>query len=124
MFSVESKKLESIKIKEIEAMKQILVGLMVLGMMFSVTGVAAGDATSGAIKAETCLGCHGIKNYNNVYPTYHVPKLGGQYAGYLVAAMKAYKLGSRTHSTMYANVADLSEQDMQDIAAYFEQDGK
>jgi cytochrome c553 len=53
-----------------------------------------------------------------------VPKLGGQHADYLVAAMKGYKGGLRKHSTMHGNVANLSEQDMQDIAAYFEQDGK
>ncbi|PCI15992.1 MAG: cytochrome C [Piscirickettsiaceae bacterium] len=105
-------------------MKRLLAILLGFGMVLSVAANAAGDATAGMIKGQTCLGCHGIKNYNNVYPTYHVPKLGGQHAGYLVAAMKAYKTGTRTHSTMYANVADLSEQDMQDIAAYFEQDGK
>ena len=105
-------------------MKRLLVSLLGLGMMFSVTAYAAGDAGAGMIKGQTCLGCHGVKNYNNVYPTYHVPKLGGQHAGYLVAAMKAYKLGTRTHDTMYGNVADLTEQDMADIAAYFEQDGK
>ena len=105
-------------------MKRLLAGVLVLGMAFSVTANAAGEAALGAIKGQTCLGCHGVKNYNNAYPTYHVPKLAGQHAGYLVAAMKAYKVGARTHATMYGNVVDLSEQDMQDIAAYFEQDGK
>lgn len=105
-------------------MKRLLASLLVLGMAFSVTANAAGDVTAGAIKGQTCLGCHGVENYNNAYPTYHVPRLGGQHAGYLVAAMKAYKAGIRTHATMHGNVADLSEQDMQDIAAYFEQDGK
>ncbi|ORU94535.1 MAG: cytochrome C [Cycloclasticus sp. symbiont of Bathymodiolus heckerae] len=105
-------------------MKRLLVSLLGFGMMFSVTAYAVGDVGAGIIKGQTCLGCHGVKNYNNVYPTFHVPKLGGQHAGYLIAAMKAYKLGTRTHDTMFANVADLSEQDMADIAAYFEQDGK
>ncbi|MBL4743114.1 MAG: cytochrome c [Cycloclasticus sp.] len=105
-------------------MKRLLTSLFVLGMMFSVIAYAEGNAAAGAVKGQTCLGCHGIKNYNNVYPTYHVPKLGGQHAAYLIAAMKAYKGGLRSHVTMYANVTDLSEQDMQDLAAYFEQDGK
>ncbi|MBV1913252.1 MAG: cytochrome c [Cycloclasticus sp.] len=105
-------------------MKRLLASLLIVGMPFSAAVYAAGDAGVGAVKGQTCLGCHGVKNYNNAYPTYHVPKLGGQHAGYLVAAMKAYKAGTRTHETMYGNVVDLSDQDMQDIAAYFEQDGK
>jgi len=105
-------------------MKRIYVLLLGIGMLVSLAAQAAGNVDAGMVKGQTCLGCHGVPNYNNVYPTYHVPKLGGQHAGYLVAAMKAYKDGLRTHSTMLANVADLSQQDMEDIAAYFEQDGK
>lgn len=105
-------------------MKRLLAILLVVGMAFSVTANAEGDAAAGMLKGQTCLGCHGVVNYNNVYPTYHVPKLGGQHAGYLITAMKAYKSGARDHATMFANVADLSEQDMQDIAVYFEKDGK
>lgn len=85
---------------------------------------AAGDPQAGSVKAQTCLGCHGVENYHNVYPTYHVPKLGGQNAQYVVSALKAYQTGTRTHSTMQGNVAGLTEQDMQDIAAYFENDAK
>lgn len=79
---------------------------------------ADGDADAGRAKAETCLGCHAIKGYYNVYPTYHVPKLGGQSAGYIESALKAYRGGTRTHDTMHANAANLSDQDMADIAAY------
>jgi len=81
--------------------------------------LAAGDAEQGRIKAETCLGCHGIPNYTNAHPTYKVPKLGGQHADYIVAALKAYKAGQRNHDTMRANAATLSDEDMADIAAYF-----
>jgi cytochrome c553 len=105
-------------------MKRLLACLLGFGLILSAAANAAGDVQAGAIKGQTCLGCHGIENYNNVYPTFHVPRIGGQHAAYLVAAMKAYKDGQRSHATMYANVADLSEQDMQDIAAYLEQDGK
>lgn len=86
--------------------------------------LAAGDPQAGSVKAQTCLGCHGVKNYHNVYPTYHVPKLGGQNAQYIVSALKAYQDGSRKHSTMHGNVVDLTAQDMQDVAAYFENDAK
>jgi len=80
---------------------------------------AAGDPQQGELKAGTCLGCHGIPSYTNVYPTFRVPKLGGQHAEYLVLALKAYKAGDRNHSTMHAQTATMSDQDMADIAAYF-----
>ena len=80
---------------------------------------AAGDAAKGKVKAITCMGCHGIPGYHNAYPNYPVPRVGGQHAEYIVIALKAYKSGTRSHKTMQAQAASLSEQDMQDIAAYF-----
>ena len=88
-----------------------------------ISAIAAGDAAAGKTKAFTCMGCHGIPSYNNVYPSYHVPKLGGQHANYIAAALQAYKSGQRSHSTMRAQAASLSEQDMQDLAAFFAQSG-
>lgn len=84
---------------------------------------AAGDPAAGKDKAFTCMGCHGVPSYTNAYPTFHVPKLGGQHAQYIVSALKAYQDGQRPHGTMHAQAASLSEQDMQDIAAYFSQLG-
>lgn len=83
------------------------------------SGAQEGDPKAGAVKAIPCQGCHGIKGYFNVYPSYHVPFVGGQHAEYIVAALKAYKNGDRGHKTMQAQAATLSEQDMADIAAYF-----
>ena len=80
---------------------------------------AVGDPQQGAIRGETCLGCHGVVSYTNVYPTYRVPKLGGQHVEYLVAALKSYRSGERAHSTMHAQASGLSDQDIEDIAAYF-----
>ncbi len=79
----------------------------------------AGDVEAGRTKAYTCLGCHGIPDYVNVYPTYHVPKIGGQHEEYLVAALKAYRDKTRSHGTMQANAGSLSDEDINDIAAYF-----
>jgi cytochrome c553 len=79
---------------------------------------AEGDAAHGKVLAYTCLGCHGIPNYKNVYPTYSVPELRGQHAEYIVTALKAYRSGERGHPTMHAHASTLSEQDMQDVAAY------
>ena len=78
-----------------------------------------GDAKAGAIKAYTCTGCHGVPGYNNIYPTYKVPKLGGQNYEYLVSALHAYRDGERKHSTMELQASSLTEQDILDISAYF-----
>ena len=81
---------------------------------------AAGDAAAGKNKVYQCQGCHGIADWKTAFPeVYRVPKLGGQKAEYLVAAMKAYKKGERDFATMRAMVADLSDKDMADIAAYY-----
>ncbi len=77
-----------------------------------------GDAQRGKVLAYTCNGCHAIPNYKNVYPTYSVPKLHGQRPQYLVAALKAYKSGERSHGTMHSQAASLNDQDMADVAAY------
>src|SRR5690349_6632471 len=77
-----------------------------------------GDAKRGHELSYTCNGCHAIPNYKNVYPTYSVPKLRGQRPEYLVAALKAYKSGERSHGTMHSQASSLSEQDMADAAAY------
>jgi cytochrome c553 len=79
---------------------------------------ASGDIKRGHALAYTCNGCHAIPNYKNVYPTYSVPKLRGQRPEYLVAALKAYKSGERSHGTMHAQATTMSEQDMADIAVY------
>ncbi len=80
---------------------------------------AQGDVERGAKLAYTCQGCHGIEGYRNAYPSYRVPKLGGQKAAYLVAALQGYQDGTREHPTMQAQAASMSDQDMQDLAAYF-----
>jgi cytochrome c553 len=78
----------------------------------------SGDAKRGQALAYTCNGCHAIPNYKNVYPTYSVPKLRGQRPEYLVAALKAYKSGERSHGTMHSQAVSMNEQDMADVAVY------
>ena len=80
---------------------------------------AAGNADRGKELSYTCLGCHGIESYKNVYPTYSVPVLVGQHPAYLVAALKEYRSGDRSHATMHQQAASLSDQDIEDIAVYF-----
>jgi cytochrome c553 len=93
---------------------------MVIGISSFLAGAAqaAGDPAAGKDKFATCAGCHSIPGYTNAYPTYHVPRLGGQHADYIIAALKAYQAGERRHPTMHANSFTLSEQDQQDIAAF------
>ena len=57
---------------------------------------AAGNAENGKLLTYTCAGCHGIPEYRNAYPSYHVPKIAGQNEAYLANALKAYKSGDRT----------------------------
>ena len=101
--------------------RSMLIGAALTGIALAVAGPAhaAGDAAKGRVKAITCMGCHGIPGYHNAYPNYPVPRVGGQHPEYIVIALKAYKSGQRGHKTMQAQAASLSEQDMQDIAAYF-----
>lgn len=81
-----------------------------------------GDPAAGARKTYQCQGCHGIAGWKTAFPeVYSVPKLGGQKPSYIVAALKSYKDGTRDHGTMRAIAADLTEKDMQDIAAYYGQ---
>ena len=79
---------------------------------------AKGDAAKGKQLAYTCTGCHGIVEYKNAYPSYRVPKIGGQNEQYLIAALTGYKKGERNHPTMKAQAQSFSEQDIADIAAY------
>ena len=69
--------------------------------------------------SSTCLGCHGVVSYNNIYPTYKVPKLGNQHKDYIISALKAYRSGERSHATMKAHAANLSDSDINKIAEYF-----
>ena len=77
-----------------------------------------GDAARGKGLTYTCRGCHGVTGYKNAYPSYHVPKLGGQSEAYLNNALKEYRESKRKHPTMQAQAESFSEQDIADIAAY------
>ncbi len=88
--------------------------LLLTGAVF-----AEGDAEAGANIAYSCLGCHGIDGYRNAYPSFRVPKLGGQSAAYLEIALRGYRDGTREHPTMVAQASSLSDQQIADVAAYF-----
>lgn len=79
---------------------------------------SAGDATKGKTLTYTCQGCHGITGYKNAYPSFHVPRIGGQSAEYLTQALTEYREGKRKHPTMQAQAQSFSAQDIADISAY------
>jgi len=100
---------------------KVFSSLAVFVALFCVFGSAhsAGNADNGAQLSQTCLGCHGAPGLRNPGPVYSIPMLGGQNEEYLVIALKAYKDKTRSHGTMQAQAASLSDQDIADIAAYF-----
>ena len=90
--------------------------LILLSVICSHAIFAAGDAAVGQTKSQPCAACHGADG-NSVNPEW--PKLAGQGAGYIVAQLQLFKDGTRQNALMQPQVAALSEQDMQDIAAYY-----
>ena len=82
-----------------------------------------GDPAAGKTKAlAICSGCHGVVGTKTAYPeVYFVPKIGGQNADYLVAALKAYRNGERYNQTMKGLASALKETELADIAAYYSQ---
>ena len=85
----------------------------------------AQDADAGARKASMCIGCHNIAGYQATFPEiYKVPKIAGQNAKYLISALTAYRKGERKHPSMRSIAATLTDQDMADLAAWYERLGK
>lgn len=100
------------------AVPSVLATAVALSLALAAPARADGDAERGKQLSYTCYGCHGIANYKNAYPTYSVPKLERQYPEYLAIALAGYKSGERGHSTMHAQAATMSQQDMEDIAVF------
>jgi cytochrome c553 len=82
----------------------------------SSTGIAAGDASAGKGKSATCSACHGADG-NSTDP--QNPKLAAQHAGYTVKQLQEFKGQVRENAVMLGMVAALSDQDMEDLAAYY-----
>ncbi len=95
--------------------------LIAAGMLalVSLATQADGDAARGEKLAYACLGCHGIEHYKNAYPSYSVPKLGGQNAAYIVSALEQYQSPNRMHPTMRGFASSLTAEDRADLAAFF-----
>ncbi|MBC7958139.1 MAG: cytochrome c4 [Cytophagales bacterium] len=111
-------------------MKKLLSTIVALAALGSVClGTQAQEAKAspqaGEKKAAICIGCHGISGYQASFPEIHkVPMISGQGAKYIVSALNAYKKGERKHPTMKSIATALNDQDMSDLAAFYEQQGK
>ena len=101
-----------------------LITMAVAGAVWAAPAAAPGDPVAGRNKSSQCAGCHEIAGYRVAFPeVYRVPKLAGQHADYLAAALKAYQTGDRASTIMGAIAENLSEQDMRDLAAYYAGEG-
>ncbi|MEH6358109.1 MAG: c-type cytochrome [Pseudomonadales bacterium] len=96
-------------------MKNLVISLFVL-VGLSGFAHAEGDAEAGKTKAAACAGCHGADGNSGVAS---FPKLAGQNVKYLLKQMGDIKSGARSVPAMMGQLDGKSEQEMQDIAAYF-----
>ncbi|OBU44396.1 c-type cytochrome [Photobacterium damselae] len=91
---------------------------------FHAFAMPEGDASKGELKTPSCRFCHGV---DGIAPRPAYPNLKGQHAQYLYDSMQAYKNGQRTDgmsSMMKDQLRNLTDQDIADIAKYYEQLGK
>jgi cytochrome c553 len=84
------------------------------------TVAPSADVKAGRAKSTTCAGCHGA-NGNSVNPQW--PKLAGQHPKYIYKQLQDFKHKARVNVIMNAQAADLSDQDMHNLAAYFSAQG-
>jgi len=98
---------------------------LMLALASAIPAAMAQDAKAGEKKAAMCIGCHGIAGYQASFPEVHkVPMIAGQGAKYIASALAAYKKGDRKHPTMRGIAGSLSDQDIADLSAFYEQQGK
>lgn len=96
--------------------KTITLLALSFAMAAGAPALAGGNAEAGKAKSAVCAGCHGADGNSQ---TAMFPKLAGQYEDYLYHSLKDYKSGKRKNPIMNGQVASLSDQDMQDLAAFF-----
>ena len=80
------------------------------------SALAKGNPAAGKEKSATCQACHGLDG-KAIDPSY--PNLAGQYASYMEKALRDYRDGRRTNMIMAPMAAGLSNQDIEDLAAWY-----
>jgi cytochrome c553 len=93
--------------------RTLLIALLACTSQFAYAG---GDAAAGAKKATVCTACHGADFNTPISPDY--PRLAGQHEDYLARALLDYKSGARKNPIMGAQASGLSDQDIENLAAY------
>jgi cytochrome c553 len=78
--------------------------------------VFAGDPAAGQKKSQACAACHGPDG-NSQAPDF--PKIAGQHYDYLLKALKDYRSGARKNLIMAPLVTNLTQRDIEDLAAYY-----
>jgi len=96
--------------------KSLLLVLALTASAAALHAYADDAADAGKSKAATCGACHGMDG-NSMSPQF--PKLAGQNASYIQAQLANFKSGKRQNPIMQGQAANLSEQDMAAVAAYF-----
>ena len=97
-------------------MKKLIISLVAATGLASINAAVAGDAAAGKARAQTCAGCHGADGIST-QPIF--PNLKGQKEQYLKISLKAFKDGSRKNGTMNGMASTLSDEDIDNLAAYF-----
>jgi cytochrome c553 len=103
-------------LKESLEMKKFVVALLAGLCLTPAIGWSAGSVKAGEAKSAPCAACHGPRG-NSVNPMW--PKLAGQHFKYIFAQLRAFKQKQRVNAIMNAQAADLTAQDMRDLAAYY-----
>ena len=98
--------------------KKVNVVFGIVLVLSPLTANSAGSYDEGRSKFYSCAGCHGIPGYSNAFPSYRVPRLGGQNKGSIISALNDYKSGVRVHGSMEGNANGLTTDDVEDIAVY------
>jgi cytochrome c553 len=86
-------------------------------LVTSAVAIAGNPNAGREIAKKSCAACHGVDGNTPVTPD--TPKLAGQHADYIVKSLQGYKSGTRKNPVMAPMGANLSQRDMEDLAAYF-----
>lgn len=97
-------------------MKRITTALLTIFVVVGSAAAVAGDPAAGKSKSSLCASCHGAEG---ISPNDLWPNLAGQKEGYLAKQIADFKNGKRNDPMMAPMVASLSDQDIEDLAAYY-----
>ncbi len=89
---------------------------MGLASFLALGPAVAGDVKAGRAKADVCATCHGLDGLSKIA---EAPNLAGQSEGYLIAQLNAFRSGARVNEMMSIVIKDLTDADIENLAAYY-----